>query len=67
MKYRRFGKTELKLPILTYGAMQVGNPEDENVPAEVTRRAIEAGAGTELTLQDSMIFEHPDLKDWVRL
>ncbi|MCB9781497.1 MAG: aldo/keto reductase [Candidatus Omnitrophica bacterium] len=43
MKYRRFGKTELKLPILTYGAMQVGNPEDENVPAEVTRRAIEAG------------------------
>ena len=43
MKYRRFGKTELRLPILTYGAMQVGNPKDENVPAEVTRRAIEAG------------------------
>ncbi len=29
-------------------------------------RAAAAGAGQELTLQDSMIFEHPELKDWVR-
>lgn len=43
MEYRRFGKTELQLPILTYGAMQVGEPKDESVPAETTRRAIEAG------------------------
>lgn len=43
MKTRRFGKTELELPILTFGAMQVPVPEDESAPAETTRRAIEAG------------------------
>ncbi|CAN5314670.1 alanine dehydrogenase [soil metagenome] len=31
------------------------------------KRAVEAGAGSELTLQECMIFEHPDLKDLVRL
>ena len=30
-------------------------------------RAKAAGAGTELTIQDKMIFEHEELKDWVRL
>ncbi|KXK38643.1 MAG: putative oxidoreductase [Candidatus Hinthialibacteria bacterium OLB16] len=43
MKYRRFGKTELRLPILTFGAMQVPVPEDENKAAETTRCAIQAG------------------------
>ncbi len=43
MKYRRFGKTELRFPIFTFGAMQVPVPEDENFAAETTRRAIEAG------------------------
>ncbi|MCB1237199.1 MAG: ornithine cyclodeaminase family protein [Verrucomicrobiae bacterium] len=40
---------------------------DVGIAHAMFRRAIEAGAGTELTIQDSMIFEHPDLKDWVRL
>lgn len=31
------------------------------------RRAIEAGEGTDLTVQDSMIFEHENLKDWLRM
>lgn len=43
MKYRRFGKTELRLPILTFGAMQVPVPENEDEAAVTTRRAIEAG------------------------
>ncbi|MCG3199875.1 MAG: hypothetical protein GHCLOJNM_04403 [bacterium] len=43
MKRRRFGKTELELPILTFGAMQVPVPEDEAVAAETTRRAIQSG------------------------
>ena len=30
-------------------------------------RAIEAGVGSDLTLQETMIFEHADLKDHVRL
>lgn len=30
------------------------------------RRAVDAGAGVELTLQESMIFEHADLAEWVR-
>ena len=30
-------------------------------------RAKAAGAGTALTIQDKMIFEHEELKDWVRL
>ncbi len=29
-------------------------------------RAREAGCGQEITLQDTMIFEHPDLKEWIR-
>ena len=43
MKKRRFGKTELQLPVLTFGAMQVPVPKDEAEAAETTRRAIEAG------------------------
>jgi ornithine cyclodeaminase/alanine dehydrogenase-like protein (mu-crystallin family) len=31
------------------------------------QRAVEAEAGVDLIIQESMIFEHPDLKDWVRL
>ncbi|MEN8681015.1 MAG: ornithine cyclodeaminase family protein, partial [Akkermansiaceae bacterium] len=30
-------------------------------------RAKEAGKGSELTLQQEMIFEHANLKDWVRI
>jgi len=30
-------------------------------------RAMESGAGQDLALQEAMIFEHPELKDWVRL
>ena len=43
MKRRRFGKTNLEISILTFGAMQVPKPEDERVAAETTRRAIEGG------------------------
>jgi predicted aldo/keto reductase-like oxidoreductase len=43
MRYRRFGKTELRLPLFTFGAMQVPVPEDEERAAETTRRAIQAG------------------------
>ncbi len=31
------------------------------------QRALETDAGRELTIQGSMIFEHEELKDWVRL
>ncbi|TVR25933.1 MAG: ornithine cyclodeaminase family protein [Ilumatobacter sp.] len=30
------------------------------------RRALDGGAGTELTIQETTIFEHEDLADWVR-
>ncbi len=40
---------------------------DVGIAYAMYRRAMEAGAGRELTIQDSMIFEHENLKDWVRL
>ena len=43
MKKRRFGKTELEISVLTFGAMQIPKPDDESEAAETTRRAIEAG------------------------
>ena len=40
---------------------------DVGIAHVMYERAKAAGAGTELTIQDKMIFEHEDLKDWVRL
>ncbi len=40
---------------------------DVGIAHAMYQRALEADAGSELTIQDSMIFEHEDLKDWVRL
>ncbi len=40
---------------------------DVGIADAMYRRALEADAGTELVIQESMIFEHADLKDWVRL
>lgn len=40
---------------------------DVGIAQAMHLRALEAGAGTELALQEAMIFEHPELKDWVRL
>jgi len=31
------------------------------------QRAMEAGVGQDLVVQEKMIFDHPELKDWVRL
>lgn len=42
MKYRRFGKTELQLPVLTFGAMQLP-AVDEDEAIRVVRRAVELG------------------------
>jgi hypothetical protein len=30
------------------------------------RRAVEAGRGRELTMQETMIFDHPNLAEYVR-
>jgi predicted aldo/keto reductase-like oxidoreductase len=43
MRRRRFGKTELNLPILTFGAMQTPNPANEDDAAETVRVALENG------------------------
>lgn len=40
---------------------------DVGIARAMHLRAMEAGAGTELVLQESMIFEHPELRDWVRI
>ncbi len=40
---------------------------DVGIAYAMFRRALESGAGGELTLQETMIFEHADLKDHVRL
>jgi N-[(2S)-2-amino-2-carboxyethyl]-L-glutamate dehydrogenase len=40
---------------------------DVGIANAMYQRALAANAGTELTIQESMIFEHADLKDWVRL
>ena len=39
---------------------------DVGIAHAMYQRAMEANAGTELVLQEAMIFEHPELKDWVR-
>lgn len=39
---------------------------DVGIAHAMYQRALEANAGSELTVQDSMIFEHEELKDWVR-
>jgi N-[(2S)-2-amino-2-carboxyethyl]-L-glutamate dehydrogenase len=40
---------------------------DVGIAHAMFRRAVEAGMGSELVIQESMIFEHPELADWVRL
>lgn len=40
---------------------------DVGIATAMFRRAEELVAGDELVLQETMIFEHPELKDWVRL
>ena len=40
---------------------------DVGIAHAMYERAVEAGVGQKLTIQDKMIFEHPELKDWVRL
>ena len=31
------------------------------------QRAVDGGAGQRLTMQETMIFEHPEIGEWVRL
>ena len=40
---------------------------DVGIANAMYQRALAADAGTSLAIQESMIFEHADLKDWVRL
>ncbi|MGI8574809.1 MAG: ornithine cyclodeaminase family protein [Egibacteraceae bacterium] len=40
---------------------------DVAIALAMYRRASEAGRGQELTLQETMIFDHPDISDYVRL
>ena len=40
---------------------------DIGIARAMEERARAAGAGSELTLQQQMIFEHPQLAEWVRL
>jgi len=40
---------------------------DVGIAHAMYERAVESGVGQKLTIQDKMIFEHPELKDWVRL
>ncbi len=40
---------------------------DVSIAYAMYKRAIEAGRGQELTLQDATIFEHDDLKNWIRI
>ncbi|NOX99067.1 MAG: ornithine cyclodeaminase family protein [Verrucomicrobia bacterium] len=40
---------------------------DMGIAHAMFERAMEAQAGMDLTIQETMIFEHPQLKDWVRL
>lgn len=40
---------------------------DVGIAHAMYERALEADAGQDLTIQEQMIFEHPQLKDWVRL
>ncbi len=43
MEYRRFGKTELQLPVLTFGAMRIPDPVGEDQALATIHRAVEAG------------------------
>ena len=40
---------------------------DVGIAIAMYERALEAGLGQDLQIQREMIFEHADLKDWVRL
>ena len=40
---------------------------DVAIALAMYRRAVDAGKGRELTMQETMIFEHPNLADYVRL
>ncbi len=40
---------------------------DVGIAHAMFQRAMESQAGMDLTIQETMIFEHPQLKDWVRL
>ena len=40
---------------------------DVAIAIAMYRRALESGAGQELTIQDCMIFQHEEIKDWIRL
>ena len=40
---------------------------DIGIANAMFRRALEAGVGQDLVVQEQMIFEHADLKEWVRL
>ncbi len=40
---------------------------DIGIAHAMYERAVAAGVGQPLPIQDKMIFEHPELKDWVRL
>ncbi len=40
---------------------------DVAIALAMYRRAVEAGKGHELTLQEMMVFDHPDIADYVRL
>lgn len=39
---------------------------DVGIAHAMFQRVMDAGLGTDLTIQESMIFEHEDLSDWVR-
>ncbi len=39
---------------------------DVGIAYAMFQRACESGAGRELKVQEKMIFEHPELKDWIR-
>lgn len=40
---------------------------DVGIAHAMFQRAVESQAGMDLTIQEKMIFEHPQLKDWLRL
>jgi N-[(2S)-2-amino-2-carboxyethyl]-L-glutamate dehydrogenase len=40
---------------------------DVGIATAMYRRALDAGMGHDLTIQEAMIFEHPQLAEWVRL
>lgn len=40
---------------------------DVAIAIAMYRRALEAGVGQDLTIQDCMIFQHEEIKDWIRI